>query len=99
MLVVATTSECHMLVNKVGGSTKAVIEDGAFFNRVKDTNNDANSIDMDKVAIAGGPKREVDIWSMLIIVIASGKSTQDLTFILVPIIDIGLVSVSIIGMA
>lgn len=64
-----------------------------------DTNNDANSIDINKVAIARGPKREVDIWPMLIVVIASKKSTQDIAFIIIPIIDIGLVSVGIIDMA
>lgn len=53
--------------------------------------------DVDEVVIAGGPKREVGVWLMLLIVIAGWGSTKDAIFIISLTIGIRLVSGSIIG--
>ena len=99
MLVVATADEGHMPVNSISSGIKAIIEGGALSSGIEDTNDDTNNADIDEVAAAGGPKRGVDIWQVLIVVIADGESIKVTTFIIVPSIGIGPVFSSIIGAA
>ena len=88
-----------MPVGSVGGGTKAVVEGGASPSGVGDTNDDANGADIDEVAAAGGPKRGVGVWPVLVVVIAGGGSTEVAAFIIVPTVGIGPVSVGVVGVA
>ena len=61
MLVVAIADEGHMPVGSIGNSIKVVVEGRALPNRIGDTNDDANSANIDEVAAAEGPKRGIGI--------------------------------------
>ena len=53
---------------------------GALPSGVGDTDDDANGGDIDEVAAAGGPKGEVGVWPVLVVVIAGGGSAADAGF-------------------
>ena len=53
---------------------------GALPSGVGDTDDDANGADIDEVAAAGGPKGEVSVWPVLVVVIAGGGSAADAGF-------------------
>lgn len=96
--MVVTAGESHILVCKVNDDTKTMVESGALSNRVGNIYNDANSANIDEIAVAGGPKRGVDIWLVLVVVIAGRKSTKVVTFIIVPIVSISPVFVNVVDM-
>lgn len=56
MLVIATASEGYMPVRSINNSIKAVVESEALPIEVKDTNNNANGTDINKITAAEGLK-------------------------------------------
>ena len=62
---------------------------GASPSGVGDTDDDANGADIDEVAAAGGPKGEVGVWSVLVVIITGGGSTKDAWPVLVGVIAAG----------
>ena len=99
MLIVATAGEKHVPISNVGGSTKAMIKDGALPYKMGNTNDETNSANIDELAAVRGLKREVSIWPMLVVVIASKKSTKVAIFIIVLIVGIGPIFIGIINVA
>lgn len=97
MLVIATADESHVPVNNVSGCIKAVIKSQALLNEIGDTNDDTNGTNIDEVTTTWSPKRGVNIWLVLVVVIARKKSIKVAVFIIVLTIDIGPVFVGIIG--
>ena len=99
MLVVAIVSKGFVPVGNVSGDIKPVIESRALLSGVGDTNDDANGADIDKVAAARGLKRGVDVWPILVVVIADGESSEVAAFIIVLTIDTSPIFVGVVGMA
>lgn len=99
MLIVAIAGESYMPIGKISNSTKIGVESGALSNRRRDTYDNINNTDIDKVAIAGSPKRGIILWPVLIVVIACEKSTKVIAFIIVPTIGIGPFFIGVINMA
>lgn len=97
MLIIATAGKSHIPVNSVGNGTKVVIKSGALSSEVEDTNNDINGANINEVTTIWGPKRRVDIWLVLVVVIADKESIKVVVFIIVLTIDISSVFVGIIG--
>lgn len=60
---------------------------------MENANNNTNSAYTNKLIVAEGPKRKVDILPMLVIFIASGKSTKNAIFIIGLTMDIWLIFV------
>lgn len=88
-----------MPTGNVGGGSKAVIENRALLNRVRDTNHDANSANIDKMAAIESPKKEVGIWPVLVIIITGKKLTKVLIFIIVFTVNISSIFISIVSQA
>lgn len=65
--------------------------------KIKDTNNDINDTNTNKLTTAGGCKREVDVLLMLVAVIIGKGSNKDAISIRGPIIGIGLLCVGAIS--
>lgn len=52
---------------------------------------------INKLAITKSLNREIDVWLVLVIIIASERSIKVIAFIIVLTIDIGLVFIGIVG--
>lgn len=85
-----------MSISKVSIGIKVVIKSETLLGRVQDTNDDINDTEFDKVAITSGFKKKVGIWLIRIVIIASGESTKDVAFIIVPIVSIGSISIGVV---
>ena len=99
MLIVGIAGESYVPVGSVNSDTKVVVKSRTLLNGVKNTNDNANGADINKITIVGSLKKRIDIWPLLIVVIASGELTKIIVFIIILIIGLGPISVGIIGVA
>lgn len=83
VLEVATISKSYMPVSNVNGGTKAVVEGQTLSSELEAINNDANDVDIDRVATVRNPKRKVSIWLILVVVITDRRLTKVAKLIIV----------------
>lgn len=87
-----------MPINKIDNGTKIIVKSKTLLSGIENTNNNANSAGIMKKADIEGFKKGVNIWLILVIVIASRGSTKVATFIIFLNIDISPIFNSIVGM-